>query len=474
MRNQRTTQLHFIGIGGDGMSGLAKVYRELGFRITGSNIEENQHTRALRALGVPVALGHSASHLKNAMHVIVSSAIPSDNAELLEAGRLGLPVLHRLDLLHDLMSEFERKRESSAQASFHTIGVAGTHGKTTTTAMIATLLERAWLDPTFVMGAASPTLGTHARLGMGEHLVAEICESDGHFLKLHPQIAVITNIGRDHLNFYRSEKALWGSFTQFARQSELCVACADDPGARQAVIEPLPATLTYSIEHPADLVAYNVNFDQFHTSFEISWRGRRIGHAELPLPGIHNVYNALAAFLVGRQLGLSFADMVAHLRDFALPERRFQVLVQNGITLIDDYAHLPEQIQTNLHAIRRGWHPLRVIALFQPHRFTRTYYLGRNFSTSFDLADMVILTDIYPAFERPIPGVDVQLILGALRRRHNAVTYLPRGEGFTRKLQEFLRPGDFIIGFGAGDLGLELRQFAQRWNWRNTYGTSEE
>ncbi len=454
MRTQRTAQLHFIGIGGDGMSGLAKVYHELGFRITGSNIEENQHTRELRALGVSVALGHSASHLKNATHVIVSSAIPSDNAEVLEAGRLGLPVLHRLDLLHDLMSDF------------HTIGVAGTHGKTTTTAMIATLLERAWLDPTFVIGAASPTLGTHARLGMGEHLVAEICESDGHFLKLHPQIAVITNIGRDHLNFYHSEKALWESFTQFARQSELCIACADDPGARQAVIEPLPTTLTYSIEQPADLVAYNVNFDQFHTSFEISWRGRRIGHAALSLPGIHNVYNALAAFLVGRQLGLSFADMIAHLRDFALPERRFQVLVQNGITLIDDYAHLPEQIQTNLYAIRRGWHPLRVIALFQPHRFTRTHYLGRNFSTAFDLADMVILTDIYPAFERPIPGVDVQLILGALRRRHQAVTYLPRGEGFAHKLQELLRPGDFIIGFGAGDLGLELRRLAQQWAQR--------
>jgi UDP-N-acetylmuramate--alanine ligase len=451
MRNQRTARLYFIGIGGDGMSGLAKVYHELGFDITGSNIEENKHTRELRALGVPVALGHSVSHLKNATHVIVSSAIPSDNVELLEARRLGLPILHRLDLLHDLMSDF------------HTIGVAGTHGKTTTTAMIATLLERAWLDPAFVIGAASPTLGTHARLGMGEHLVAEICESDGHFLKLSPHIAVITNIGRDHLNFYHSEKALFDSFTQFASQSKLCVACADDPGARQAVIEPLPTTLTYSIEHPADLVAYNVSFDHFHTSFEISWRGQRMGHAELSLPGIHNVYNALAALLVGRQLHLSFADMIAHLRDFALPERRFQVLVQNRITLIDDYAHLPEQIKTNLHAIRGGWHPSRVIALFQPHRFTRTRYLGQEFSTSFDLADMVILTDIYPAFERPIPGVDVQLILEALRRRHGAVSYLPRGEDFVQKLRAFLRPGDFVIGFGAGDLGLELQYLAQHW-----------
>jgi UDP-N-acetylmuramate--alanine ligase len=435
------------------MSGLAKVYCELGFRVTGCNLEENRRTQQLRELGVPVTIGHSSAHLHSATHVIVSSAIPPDNIEVLEAQRLGLPILHRLELLHDLTT----KRS--------TIAVAGTHGKTTTTAMIATLLERSWLDPTFVIGAVSPTLGTHARLGMGTHLVAEVCESDGHFLKLHPQIAVITSIGRDHLNFYKSEEALLASFTQFASQSDLCIACADDPGARRAVIEQLPDTLTYSIERPADLVAHDISFRRLHTIFEVSWRGRRVGHVELlHAPGIHNVYNALAALLVGRQLGLSFADMAAHLRDFQLPERRFQILVNNGITVVDDYAHLPEQIQRNLQAIRHSWHPARVVALFQPHRFTRTYYLGREFSTSFDLADVVVLTDIYPAFERPIPGVDATLILEALRRRHRAVAYLPRGEGFAQRLKEFVRPGDFVIGFGAGDLGAELSRFAQEWN----------
>lgn len=453
MRPEHRTQLHFIGIGGDGMSGLAKVYSELGFRVTGCNLEENRRTRQLRELGVPVTIGHSSEHLRSATHVIVSSAIPPDNREWLEAQRLGLPILHRLELLRDLT---ERR---------YTIGVAGTHGKTTTTAMIATLLERAWLDPTFVIGAASPTLGTHARLGMGKHLVAEVCESDGHFLKLHPQIAVITNIGRDHLNFYGSEEVLLASFTRFASQSDLCIACADDPGARRAVIEQLPATLTYSIERPADLVAHDISFHQFRTVFDVSWRGRRVGRVELlHAPGIHNVYNALAALVVGRQLGLSFADMAAYLRDFQLPERRFQVLVNNGIIVVDDYAHLPEQIQRNLQAIRQSWHPARVVALFQPHRFTRTYYLGREFSTSFDLADMVVLTDIYPAFERPIPGVDATLIFDALRRRHRAVVYLPHGEDFSHKLKKFLRPGDFVIGFSAGDLGTELHRFAQEWN----------
>ncbi|MCX8103027.1 MAG: UDP-N-acetylmuramate--L-alanine ligase [Candidatus Bipolaricaulota bacterium] len=455
MRPEPKTHLHFIGIGGDGMSGLAKVYSELGFRVTGCNLEENRRTQQLRDLGVPVTIGHSSEHLRNATHVVVSSAIPPDNIELLEAHRLGLPILHRLELLRNLTE----KR--------YTIGVAGTHGKTTTTAMIATLLERSWLDPTFVIGAVSPTLGAHARLGMSKYLVAEVCESDGHFLKLHPQIAVITNIGRDHLNFYGSEEALLASFTQFASQSDLCIACADDPGTRRAVIAQLPATLTYSIERPADLVAHDISFHQFRTTFDVSWRGRRVGHVELlRAPGIHNVYNALAALLVGRQLGLSFADMAAHLRDFQLPERRFQVLVNNGITVVDDYAHLPEQIQRNLQAIRQSWHPARVVALFQPHRFTRTYYLGREFSTSFDLADMVVLTDIYPAFERPIPGVSVELIFDALRRRHSAVTYLPRRADLAHKLNEFVRPGDFVIGFSAGDLGTELHRFAQDWNQR--------
>ncbi|MFN4219035.1 MAG: UDP-N-acetylmuramate--L-alanine ligase [Candidatus Bipolaricaulia bacterium] len=456
MQRQHATHLHFIGIGGDGMSGLAKVYSELGFRITGCNIEENRRTRELRSLDIPVSIGHSASHLQGATHVIISSAIPSDNIELLEAKRLGLPILHRLDLLNDLT------------ATRYTIGVTGTHGKTTTTAMIATLLERAWFDPTFVIGAASPTLGTHARIGMGKYLVAEVCESDGHFLQLHPQIAVITSIGRDHLNFYGSEEALLASFTQFASQSDLCIACADDPGARRAVIEQLPEALTYSIERPADLVAHDIRFHQARTSFEISWQGRRVGHVELLYaPGIHNVYNALAALVVGRHLGLSFADMTAHLRDFQLPERRFQILIHNGITVVDDYAHLPEQIKRNLQAIRQSWHPSRIVALFQPHRFTRTYYLGQEFSTSFDLADMVVLTDIYPAFERPIAGVDISSLLAALRRRHDAVTYLPRGEDFVHRLRAFLRPGDFVIGFGAGDLGHELHHLARIWNHKD-------
>jgi UDP-N-acetylmuramate--alanine ligase len=456
MRPKSTMQLHFLGIGGDGMSGLAKVYSELGWRVTGCNIEENRRTRQLRELGIPVAIGHDVAHLQRATHLIVSSAIPPDNIELQEAQRLGLTILHRLDLLRELTTRR------------YTIGVAGTHGKTTTAAMITTLLERAWLDPTFVIGAASPTLGTHARLGLGRHLVAEICESDGRFVNIHPHIAVITNIGRDHLNFYRSEEALLESFTRFASHSELCIACADDPGVQRAIIQRIPSALTYSIERPADLVAHDISFSQFRTRFQISWRGRHAASIELLYaPGVHNVYNALAALVVGKAVGLSFADMAAHLRDFQLPERRFQVLINNGITLVDDYAHLPEQIQRNLQAIRQSWHPPRIVAIFQPHRFTRTYYLGREFSAAFDLADIVVLTDIYPAFEPPIPGVDVSLIVEALQRRHHSVLYLPWGEDFADRVRALLRPGDFVIGFGAGNLNAQLHRLARAWEGIN-------
>lgn len=449
MRKKRKTALHFIGIGGDGMSGLAKVYHELGFTVSGSNIVENRRTRELQALGISVAIGHAPENIKNADTVVLSSAIPPENTELHAARRRGLAIAHRLELLNTLMSDFR------------SIGVAGTHGKTTTAAMIATLLLRAKLDPTFVIGATSPTLGTHARSGRGPHLVAEVCESDGYFLQLHPHISVITNIGRDHLHTYGSASALLESFRQFSEQSE-CIVCADDPGVREAILKSSTNVSTYSIESPADLVAYNIEFARERTRFEIAWRGQPLGTVALTVPGRHNIYNALAALSVGHSLGLSLGQMAVYLRDFQLPERRFEVLLKTPITLIDDYAHLPEQIQANLETIRQGWKPARVIALFQPHRYTRLSYLAEEFSNSFDLADRVVVTDLYSALEQPLAGVDAGRLLEALRRRHPQVLYLPQKEDLGRFLEEICAPGDFVIGFNAGDLSLQLRRAAQQ------------
>lgn len=450
MGKKRKDALHFIGIGGDGMSGLAKVYHKMGFSVTGSNIAKNRRTRELQVLGIPIAIRHAAANLPRAATVVLSSAIPPDNPELNVARRRGLPIVHRLELLNHLMSDFRA------------IGVAGTHGKTTTAAMIATLLMRAGLDPTFVMGAPSPTLGTHARYGRGRYLVAEICESDGYFLQLHPHIAVITNIGRDHLRTYGSELGLLESFRQFAEQSEDCVACADDAGARRAIINQRPDTLTYRIEKPADLVAYNLHFEQERTHFEMAWRGRPVGTVALTVPGQHNVYNALAALSVGHRLGLSFSQMVQSLCGFQLPERRFEVLLSRPITLIDDYAHLPEQIRANLQTIRQSWRPRRVIAIFQPHRYTRLSYLAEEFSLSFAHADIVVLTDVYAAFEHAISGVNSEFLLEAVRRHHPRVIYLPRQAALADLVAEICEPGDFVIGFNAGDLSAELHRVAQR------------
>lgn len=445
------TALHFIGIGGDGMSALAKVCHEMGFRVSGSNLTENHRTRELQTLGIPVALGHTAANLKQAQAVVFSSAIPTDNVELRAARRRGLPIVHRLELLRTLMSDF------------YSIGVTGTHGKTTTAAMIATLLVRAQLDPTFLLGAASPALGTHARYGRGRHLVAEVCESDGYFLQLHPQIGVVTNIGRDHLQNYGSEYLLQQSFKQFCSQSERAIVCADDPGVQEAILQDAHSALTYSIERPADLVAYDLELAQAQTSFEIAWRGRPAGRVELTVPGKHNIYNALAALCVGRSLGLSFRQMSAYLRAFRLPERRFEFLLQSPFVLIDDYAHLPEQIQTNLETIRRAWKPARVIALFQPHRYTRLSYLIEEFSRAFALADTVIVTDLYAAFEQPLEGVGVGHLVDALRCHHADVRYLPREAEIGRFLRELCEPGDWVIAFNAGDLSLRLRQVATQW-----------
>ncbi len=450
MRKKRKTALHFVGIGGDGMSGLAKLYHELGFSVSGSNISENGRTRQLRALGISVIIGHAPENIKHADMVVLSSAIPPENIELQAARRRGLPIVRRLELLKTLMSDFRA------------IAVAGTHGKTTTAAMIATLLLRAKLDPTFVLGAASPTLGTHARYGRGPHLVAEVCESDGYFLQLHPHLSVITNIGRDHLHTYGSASALVESFRQFSAQSEHSIVCADDPGVREAILKSPTNVSTYSIESPADLVAYDIESVRESTRFALAWRGRPLGKLTLTVPGRHNVYNALAALSVGHSLGLSFAQMAVYLRDFQLPERRFELLLRTPITLIDDYAHLPEQIEANLLAIRQGWQPARVIALFQPHRYTRLSYLAEEFSNAFALADIVIVTDLYPAWEQPLAGVGTEQLLENLRRRHPQVLYLPQQEDLGRFLAELCRPGDLVIGFNAGDLSQELRRAARQ------------
>jgi UDP-N-acetylmuramate--alanine ligase len=444
---QAKDHYHFIGIGGDGMSGLARILFEQGCSVSGSNIEENRRVRELLPLGIPVYLGHSPEHLPRAGTVVFSSAITAENIELRAARDQRLQVLHRQELLAQLMNN----RPS--------IGIAGTHGKTTTTAMIAMLFERGGLDPTFLIGSPTRNLGGHAKWGSGPHLVAEVDESDGRFTQLKAQVAVITNIDRDHLNYYGDEQALQQGFQRFLNGCDFAVLSADDAHTAQLQVH-APRLLTFGIEHEADLQARNLQRSGLRTSCELFFQGRRVCTLELGIPGRHNVANALAAMAVGHLNGLGFAEMRAILKEFALPERRFQVLEENGMTVVDDYAHLPAQIEINLQTIREGWNPRRLLALFQPHRYTRMSYMSEQFARSFALADLVVVTDIYPAFESPIPGVNASALVEAIRREHPHVYYAQdKAEVFTL-LQRMAQPGDFIIGFGPGDIWQVLYRFA--------------
>lgn len=432
------------------MSALAWVLHEQGHRVSGSDLRETPRTQELVAAGIPVYYGHHRLNLRSPEAVVYSSAIQPDNVELKAARSNSCNVWHRQELLAKL---FTRHRS---------IGVAGTHGKTTTSAMIAALLLEGTRDPTFLVGAPTPTLGHHARWGRSPWLVAEIDESDGYFTRLHPEIAVVTNVGYDHLNHYGSEEALLAGFAQFVRQSQTAIFSADDRHT-SALRMHAGRTLTFGLENPADLVAQRIEQHRMSTRADVIFRGDPIGELELlAAPGPHNIANALAALLVGHLVGLEFPAMLHTLKGFQLPERRFQILEENGLIVVDDYAHLPEQIEVNLAALRAGWKPKRVIALFQPHRYSRLSYMHERFSRTLKLADLVIVTDIYPAFEAPIPGVNARSLVDAMGEKSERVHYLSHPEEIHAFLDRHTSPGDFIIGFGAGDLWKVLHRWVEK------------
>jgi len=398
-------------------------------------------------LGIPIAVGHDPSHLGDANTVVYSSAISKDNVEMQAASRRGLRILHRQQVLAELVD------------AHRTIGVAGTHGKTTTAVMAATLLKQTGVDPSYLLGAGCAGLCGHAHWGNGEALVLEVDESDGRFLQFQPALAVITSVGLDHLNHYENQRAIDEGFRQFVDQSKEAILCADDAGC-QRLLERFSDALSYGLNPAADLVAEGVVQERFQTFFSLRFRGKQLGRAKLPFPGLHNVYNAQAALLARWRFGVPFERMLPLLSSFQLPKRRFEVLADDGVVVVDDYAHLPEQVLVNLKAIRSGWRRGRVVALFQPHRFSRMLHLAEAFGPVFEDADVVGVTDIYPAFEAPIPGVTGQSVFDEVTKHHPQACFLPRPKSVTDFLKQTIRSGDFVIGFGAGDLSRLLRRFA--------------
>lgn len=440
---------HLIGIGGDGMSGLARIMLQIGAKVVGSDIRESQRSKLLREAGAEVYIGHRKSNLgRDVDYVVVSSAIPDDNVEVQEARRRNIPVQKRLTALGSLMET----RKSLA--------VAGTHGKTTTTTMISTIMEFGEMDPTFIIGAECEQLGGNAKVGSGDYIISEVDESDGYFTKLHPDIAVVTNIGKDHLDTYKNEEEILQGFKRFVSRSKEAVLNLDDKNSRK-LLGSTTEPFTFGIDSPADVTAGNISQKGIDTCFDVFFRGERQGGVKLPAPGKHNVYNALAALSLGYKVGLEFPEMIDYLSGFQLPNRRFQIVKNNGSIVVDDYAHLPKEIEVTLQAVRDGWDPNRVVAVFQPHRFSRTKHINGQFGNSFKLADVVIITEIYPASESPIPGVTSQLIQKSVeKKKKDGVHRILDKEELFSFMVDNLEKGDFLIGLGAGDINKIIDKLA--------------
>ena len=443
---KRYQQIHFVGIGGVGMSGIAEVLINMGYRVTGSDIRRSEAVERLERLGAKVFTGHQPAHLEGAHVVVYSSAVARDNVEVQVARQRGIPVIPRAEMLAELM----RLK--------YGIAIAGTHGKTTTTSIVAAVLAGAGLDPTVVVGGRVHGLGTNARLGQGEFLVAEADESDGSFLKLSPTIAVVTTVDAEHLDHYADLDAIRQAFLEFVNKVPFygaAVVCLDEPNIQEMIPHIEKRVITYGLESGADLTARRLQFSGLSSQFEVLHRGRSLGQALLQVPGRHNVLNALAAVAVALDLEVPFERIRTALTGFAGVQRRFQVRGEaQGVLVVDDYGHHPAEIRATLAAAKAGF-DRRVVTVFQPHRYSRTHHLRREFLTAFYQSDVLIVMDIYPAGEAPIPGVNARdLAEGIATHGHREVVYMDGDrEGIVRYLTESTRPGDLVLTLGAGDVG---------------------
>jgi len=443
-RRGKIQHIHFVGIGGIGMSGIAEVLLNLGYHISGSDIKETEVTRRLRSLGCEISYGHRRENLKEADVVVISSAIRQQNPEVEAAEERLIPVIPRAEMLAELM----RMKIG--------IAIAGTHGKTTTTSLISTVLAAGGLDPTVVIGGRLNSIGSNARLGQGEFLVAEADESDGSFLKLMPTIAVVTNIDPEHLDYYNGIDEIKETFLCFLNKIPffgLAVLCLDHPNIQSLLPRLKKRFTTYGLTTQADFQAKEIVFEGLSTSFDVIRQHQEIGRLSLRMPGLHNVYNALATLATAFELDIPFRIVQETLRDFSGIQRRFQIKGEKkGVLVVDDYGHHPVEIMATLKAARTGWGK-RIIAIFQPHRYTRTQALFKDFLTAFYDADVLILTEIYPAGEDRIEGVESKALFEGLREYgHKDVTYLADKKEIVEHLLHIISPGDLVITMGAGDI----------------------
>jgi UDP-N-acetylmuramate--alanine ligase len=457
---RRIKHIHFVGIGGSGMGGIAEVLLNEGYKISGSDISQNRVTQRLVALGADVYIGHDADFIEGADVIVTSTAIKPDNVEVIAARKQHIPIVPRAEMLAELM----RFR--------YGVAIAGTHGKTTTTSLVTSILAGAGLDPTFVIGGRLNSAGTNARLGTGKYLVAEADESDASFLRLQPTIAVVTNIDADHMNTYHDNFArLKRAFVNFLRRLPfygLAVLCIDDSNVREIISRISRPVITYGFRDTADVQAFDFSQVGTKTYFKVRRKGRHKNLAiELNLPGEHNALNALAAIAIATELGVSDAKIIRALRQFAGVGRRFQQLgnykFANGAALfIDDYGHHPKEIAVTIQAARQSWPDRRLVMIFQPHRYSRTRDLFTEFTQVLSQVDLLLMLEIYAASETPIPGVGAKDLC---RKVHCQSKMKPIFVADHAKLKEVLNEvllnGDVVLAQGAGNVSTVVRELIE-------------
>ncbi|MBI5327912.1 MAG: UDP-N-acetylmuramate--L-alanine ligase [Deltaproteobacteria bacterium] len=444
MYKGRIKHIHFIGIGGSGMNGIAEVLLNLDYQITGSDVKASDTTRRLEGLGAKIFIGHKPENINGSDVVVYSSAVKKDNPEIISARERLIPVIPRAEMLAELM----RMK--------YGIAIAGTHGKTTTTSMIATIMGSHGMDPTVVIGGKLNSMESNARLGKGEFLVAEADESDGSFLKLSPTIAVVTNIDREHMDYYKDMDEVKNAYLTFINKIPFygcAILCLDHPNIQGLIPKVTRRHITYGLTTQADFSARDIEITGMKTSFEVWLRGKKMERVIVKTPGDHNVYNALAAIAVATELDISFEHARESIANFSGVERRFQIKGEyNGVTFVDDYGHHPAEIKATLKAAQDGWDN-KIIAVFQPHRYSRTQDLFHEFLSAFNDADTLILTDIYPAGEEKITGASSEVLYTSIKAYgHRDVVYIPDKKDIPAYLNKITKAGDMVITLGAGNI----------------------
>jgi UDP-N-acetylmuramate--alanine ligase len=442
---QKKYHIHFVGIGGIGMSGIAELLLNLGYRVSGSDLKTSDITQRLEKLGGVIFEGHAESHIAEADVVVISSAIDSDNPELVAARQTSTPVIPRAEMLAELM----RLKYS--------VAIAGAHGKTSTTSMVAAVLEKGDFDPTVVIGGKLKSIGSNALLGQGDFIVAEADESDGSFLKMSPTIAVVTNIDREHLDYYRDLEDIKAAFLNFIDKVPfygLAVLCLDNESIQDLIPKISKRYTTYGMSTQADFQAKNVVFKDYESRYALEHRGEALGEIRLNVPGIHNVYNSMAGVAVGIELGIPFETIREALETLQGVQRRLEIKGEiSGVTVVDDYGHHPTEIKITLQAAAACWPDRRKVVVFQPHRYTRTKALFDDFTRAFYQSDVLMVLPIYAAGEKKINGVDSRSIYDGIRQHgHKEVIYEESFTAAIADLRAVLKPGDILLTLGAGDV----------------------